>query len=312
MTIDKLFSKLRNNIPLAPNSNKPFHQHLLDNFENYLSGLEQLNSNEFHKRFHKIEKEITLKKFITIEKKICDIIEESILEGRNGRINSAYKMLRSLLKNKTKNLSDNIYNYFECDFSEEIKEFYRIQNMEPEKYEFPNSMKHCPFENVYRTGNYRFSLSGFPCLYVGSSIDVCKLETSKPKDGERCYQAKFILKEIQQRGNKKQLFLNLVPPANCTDEKELFYFLLLYPFYITCLAKRKESEGNFHAEYIIPQLLLMYLREEKLLHGIKYLSTHSNGKDNCNEMINYVFPVRNIKDKGFDYELIGQFEMEEI
>ncbi len=207
MTIDELFSKLKNNIPLTPNNDKLFHQHLEDNFNSFLHDLDSLNKNEFHERFHEVEKEITLKKFITIEKNIYKIIKNCISEERNGRIHSAYKILRSLLKNKTRNLSDNIYNYFEVNFSEEVKEFYRIRYMKPEDYSFPKSMKHCPFEQAHSIGNYRFSLSGFPCLYMGSSIEVCHLEIPTPKEnGYRCYQAKFTLKDSKQRGNKNKFF----------------------------------------------------------------------------------------------------------
>lgn len=306
MKLDELFDILIKKIPYTNNTEQSFHQNLHDEFEEYFKRLKTLNNDEFVKMSCSHEKDITRRKFITIEKKICKNIEDIIFHVRNGDSYTAYKMLHSLLENKVRNLSDKLYNYFEIDFSDGQKEFYRVRNI-GKTYTFPNSMKHCPFESVHNLSNYRFSISGFPCLYLGSSLKVCKVETLKQEKKEY-HKALFELKD----NIKKTLLLNLVPPSDSSNSQELFNFLLLYPFYLACLTQVKDAEGAFHPEYILPQLLLSFVRKEGLLHGIKYLSVHVTCDNNLSEMINYVFPVKEIKDKGFDEELMSRFEMKEI
>lgn len=315
MEIDKLFSSLKEKIPFQFDNKIPFHQNLNKEFADYFEYLNTVDKNEFAEKFCNYEKNITLKKFITIEKNICKGIKRIIFNVKNGDSFTAYKILHSLLNNKIDNLSDKLYNYFSVDFSNEQKCLYRIRYVITKEYTFPNSMKHCPFEATHCIGNYRFSLSGFPCLYLGSSIRVCEAEIPK-QEGKDYHKAQFAVKDVDNKTNGnslKLLFLNLVPPIDSSDNNELFNFLLLYPFYVACLTKRKNEKGSFHAEYIIPQLLLLFVRKEELLNGIRYLSTYySIEKNDYKEMINYVFPVKQIEDKGFDEELMNRFEIKEI
>lgn len=313
MTIDELFSKLRNNIPLTPNSNKPFHQHLHDNFENFRCDLQQLNSNEFHEKFHEIEKEITLDNFIDIENEICNKIEDVILQFRKGYLYDAYAEFSKILEDSFDILGDMLYNSFKVNFSNTPKELYRVRYTQIiDKYSFPDNMKHCPFEKVHNLGNFRFSISGFPCLYLGSSLKVCKAEVSPKFEEEVFYQAKYLVKNINHPKRKKPdnlLLLSLVPPTDASDNESLFNFFLLYPLFLACLARKKNENGKFHQEYIIPQLLLEFVRKSELLHGIEYISTHMTKEDSYSEMTNYVFPVREINDEGFDEELMKWFDM---
>ena len=94
--------------------------------------------------------------------------------------------------------------------------------------------------------------------------------------------------------------------------------MLLYPLYLSCLAQKQYQEGAFHEEYIIPQLLLLYIRlhntkkgnTQEPIDGIRYLSTHYEKGKNILDMMNYVFPVTQIKDNGYDEDLMGKFEIQ--
>ena len=68
----------------------------------------------------------------------------------------------------------------------------------------------------------------------------------------------------------------------------------------------------FQEEYIVPQLLLSYVRENQEIDGIRYLSTHYRQGEQIDKYINYVFPVTQIKDSGYDDELLDNFDIEVV
>ena len=51
---------------------------------------------------------------------------------------------------------------------------------------------------------------------------------------------------------------------------------------------------------------------EKQINGIRYLSTHYRQREPIGKYINYVFPVTQIKDSGYDDELLDNFDIEVV
>lgn len=56
----------------------------------------------------------------------------------------------------------------------------------------PLDLFHVPFEKRHLIGNNRFSLSGLPCLYFGSSIYGCWEEMNRP-NLDYCFTSRFDL-----------------------------------------------------------------------------------------------------------------------
>ena len=160
-------------------------------------------------------------------------------------------------------------------------------------------MFHIPFEKNYLVGNERFSLSGFPSLYLGESSYVCWEELRRPNLDNvtlAIFQAKQYVKVIDLTYDGKSTISN--PLKHC--------------LFLASTIPVLHKDAPFKPEYIIPQLLLQGLvtyknknKEKATDYAIKYTSTHSHDKglwfgDSCNlhkKLTNYVFaPLRYQKD----------------
>lgn len=150
-------------------------------------------------------------------------------------------------------------------------------------------MFHIPFTKTHLVSNQRFSLSGYPCLYLGNSSYGCWEELERP-DLERC---NFSILRTERE-------MNLVDLSLPTEIKS-HYDLLRLPLIISCAIKITNEPSSFKPEYIIPQSVLQgVIRLNNKKHsqmnfdGIIYLSTKVGEKiyytDN-DLMFNYVFPT---------------------
>ncbi len=305
MKLVTLLDKLKNDFPLK-SENQAFHITLKQKLEDFQKEIEELEQEDFKER----EGLIPFDKFIEFEKTICQEINRAIESARNGNPVEAYNIFEKILEKEIEERK--IKDYLSKITSEqETKIFYRyrfVSKSNKKKNYNKNDIKHCPFEYVQNLGNFRFSLPGFPCLYLGSSEKVSKREIRYRKNNTYI-RGKFEL-------CIGVTLLNICPFDNQKNISDKVQFLLLYPLYLSCLAKQKnKKDAHFHEEYIIPQLLLLYVRKnniesEKKIDGIRYLSTrYSPKKDNVLEMMNYVFPVTKIADKGYDKDLMKKFKI---
>jgi|GEM_PF-1875950 len=187
--------------------------------------------------------------------------------------------------------------------------FYRLRENQPNKYFKYNEMFHIPFEEIRRTGNQRFSLSGFPSLYLGNSTYICWEELSRPSM-EKSNFSVF-------RNERDVHMFDITPPFEVLNERDL----LRFPLGIASSIKFTDSQFPFKSEYLIPQAIFYSLmrfnkldvKENKNIHkldGIMYMSTLVSEEllfSDPNQMFNYVFPVSNILDDGFCTDLKGLF-----
>ena len=175
---------------------------------------------------------------------------------------------------------------------------------------------HVPYTMREKVSTNRYSIPGFPCLYLGTSLRLCCEEIGYEPSGstEELY---FVSKytsppehvhlriRIVDLGNKPQDLLAL--PKN-EDTDRYFHlvarqsyarinYLLWYPLISCCSFVRKNKDDAFAPEYIIPQLLLQWVRTtsnrkalwDKELIGIRYFSCSSEQASKLG--YNYVFPT---------------------
>jgi len=170
-------------------------------------------------------------------------------------------------------------------------------------------MFHIPFGKTHLVSNQRFSLAGYPCLYLGNSSYCCWEELNRP-DMERCNFAVL-------RNEKLLNLLDLSPPTEIRHSEDL----LAYPLIISCALKITEDHSSFKSEYIIPQAVLqsiIKLNNKAIsdinLDGIIYLSTRIGEKlffNDDNEMYNYVIPTIYRKENRFCHNLTKLFTISE-
>ena len=197
----------------------------------------------------------------------------------SGETYLAIQKFEKLLKDN-KLLEEDTFNITEKIFFRGRDSKNRILN----KYE----MFHIPYDKRYLVGNQRFSLSGFPLLYLNSSIKGVLSELNIEKDekdkkyafssfhfneGAKIYSldtpfriyfeknSRIIKEPSFSSENLKKIILKLILASVCLFEKRVSH-------------KNQEDNGIniFYEEYIIPQALTQVLKKNKY-DGILYPST---------------------------------------
>lgn len=160
----------------------------------------------------------------------------------------------------------------------------------------PLDMFHIPFELRGRISTQRYSIPGFPCLYLGLTLYGCWEEMNRP--GINDFQA------VRLSSTKEIKYLDLTPPPPCMNNmitKNMYHYFMLWPLIASCSVIVNDYSKTFKEEYIIPQLLLQWVRNENdKVDAIRYNSTHIdiNNMKSVGDFSNLVIPVKNNKDFG--------------
>lgn len=182
------------------------------------------------------------------------------------------------------------------------QQYYRIrESNEPLKRE---DLFHIPNKSNYLVGTQRYSVPGNPCLYLASSPELAWLECKYPKSfsiakfqvpQEENNYFKFIDFSENLTKLKKRLYSRLFnikmkeiyesDEENKIDKKIyhdfLFNILYVYPLRAACSVIAKYPNAKFIEEYVLPQLLLLWVRNDKDFDGIRYLSCTDSCTDSC-------------------------------
>ena len=188
------------------------------------------------------------------------------------------------------------------------QDWYRARIIEKNGSGFkPKEMFHIPFEKRTEVVNYRFSISGYPCLYLGNTILSCWEEMNCPAPDN------LVVSHIKVNSGSTIKVMDLRIPDVSADLSNIektsewkennLRLLKTWPLIIACSNRRKTSKDPFKYEYIHPQLLMLALREDKGsdIFGVAYTSTHidQNMSSDTSKYTNIAIPVRMAKDKGY-------------
>ena len=179
--------------------------------------------------------------------------------------------------------------------------FYRMREMDTFYLLKKEEMLHIPFNKRDKVGNQRFSLSGFPCLYLGSSAYLCWEELNRPNHLKANVSAFIAEKDIR--------FIDLTFPDRLEKEIDVYKLALVF----ACSLKRQTVNHRiFKEEYIIPQALLHSLMEynynnrQNTIDGILYISTCYKTEhaifDDIKLFYNLVIPTQQYKSKSVELE----------
>lgn len=194
-----------------------------------------------------------------------------------GRYNAAYNCINTLL-------SEDFYEDGYCEIPKEAV-FYRARN--PFKPTDPlKDMFHIPLNKRGIVKTERYSASGYPCLYLGTSINACWEELGQPCFGDMKISC-FVVKE-------KFPVLDLrMPSKNDLIGNDVDIILKKLPLIIASSICAQEQDGYFKPEYIIPQLIIEYIITKNrdkydntdyslfdFVLGVYYTSVHINDELN--------------------------------
>ena len=210
---------------------------------------------------------------------------------------------------------ENASKQFEDSNNDPLKLF-RVVGVDDIK-NYPRSrVFHTPYNLRSKVSTSRYSIAGYPSLYLGTSLELCCEEIKyNPYQGYALAAMFQIAKPIAhinvrvvELGVKPQDFINpelsqnfgrLISINTLKSNRTQQDYLLWYPLIAACSFIRTNKKDAFAPEYIIPQLLMQWVRDEMMptyphhnpceLIGIRYFSCASKRMSNMG--FNYVFPT---------------------
>ncbi|MFT5822348.1 MAG: hypothetical protein ACI8ZM_003604 [Crocinitomix sp.] len=236
-------------------------------------------------------------------------IINTLKEYYNGKPYEAFYEFKSLLDG-----SNFVFNT-ELFFSG--KDFYRVRAADKGAHFEPREIFHIPYHLKNKIATQRYSIPGFPSLYLSDSVYTCWEELKRPPMDE-LHIARFSLNakpyQVLQIPHPKEIIEKNVHGNQITEGvigTGIDSLLMNFPLYLACSVGIKNPLDPFKVEYVIPQLLLQYVRQDKDLHGIKYFSTNI-AYENANiqgSFNNYVFPVQSVSTEGYCPKLSAMFQL---
>lgn len=219
--------------------------------------------------------------------------------------------------------------------------FYRIRTIEqPKGTVLPcpkiKELFHIPYELRRYITTQRYSMPGFPCLYLGSSLNVAYHEVIEaeinapykipPTSEKKSYAIRlsnnYRLNCFDLSPIPLQQYVNLINDPKADIEQRISTidkvnkYGLMWPLMAACyfqVAYKNKSKVNFKAEYIIPQLILQWFQRDinNDTDGIRYLSVNMSHQSDKPEIVghNFVLPAKQISEKGHCIILKNSFKV---
>ena len=203
------------------------------------------------------------------------------------------------------------------DMQENLRYAYRIQKSNADSLE-SGRLFHIPFEMRDKVATQRYSIPGLPSLYLGGSFFVCWCEYGQPElDNIHLsrFEAVDDLRIINFGLHPRRiagLAATMLDNGNINESVAAFVVAqtIAWPLIASCSIQVPVPTVSFKAEYIVPQVVLQWVRVQEEFDGIRYFSTHVN--DILNDpvgQVNYVFPVQNPREHGYCDVLRSKFQL---
>ena len=162
------------------------------------------------------------------------------------------------------------------------------------------NMFHVPFELVRKIGNNRFSISGYPCLYLSNTIWACWEEMKEPGMEDFCTSLLKPTREIA--------LLDLRLP-NVVYHQEVEKVLCSLPLIIACSIEVEYPDDPFKPEYVIPQIVMLALVNHEKYQGCSFTSTKKiDNFDWPDDLLtNVAMPVKCVNETGLCPKLTESF-----
>lgn len=189
--------------------------------------------------------------------------------------------------------------------------YFRIRKVDEKQNNFErNEMFHIPLNKNHLIGTERYSMPGYPCLYLATQIELCWYECGQPNE---FYISKFGIPDEEDNSLKlidfSEKLCELKHSFICwfNNEKDkdkvrnyLLKYLYTYPLRAACSVTVEHRDGRFKEEYIIPQLLLQWIRKDKDFYGVKYESCKPSDKVRNIGGYNLVLLTKDFDGDGYD------------
>lgn len=284
MTLDKFYKQVKDILQIE-RKEKNFPSHLKTLLGAYLESYRDLDDSYF--------KDGTDGKVALMEdiQEVCKGVEDCLNLYSRANIGDCIKKMHQIIS----------HDFFCAYRVEEGSLWYRSRMVEDRKKVLKaKEMFHVPFELVRKIGNNRFSISGYPCLYLSNTIWACWEEMKEPAMEDFCTSLVKPTKDIE--------LLDLrFPNTNYKQIVEKVLYSL--PLIIACSVEVECPDDPFKPEYILPQIVMLALVNHEKYQGCSFTSTKKiNNFDWPDDLLcNIAMPVKCVKDAGLCPKLIDSF-----
>lgn len=268
----------------------------------------------------------SVKPYVELIKKICGLLTKTVSYYLNGFPSKSYstfeQVMDLLMINPLKIFQKNVMEQFKTSINsygeDDDLKLFRVVNVEDNRPYQRMRVFHTPYNLRSKVSTCRYSIAGYPSLYLGTSLALCCEEINmNPHQNyalasifklERTLEYTNTLIQVIELGVKPQDFIvnrnndninaRRISYSLLEDSSIRTAYLLWYPLIASCSYIRVNKKDPFAAEYIIPQLLMQWVRSEMCskqngeydqLVGIRYFSCASVKASDMG--FNYVFPT---------------------
>lgn len=247
---------------------------------------------------------------------ICSEIKSCVQEYHNGFPARAFLILSQIMSKLIQTPLD-VYdkNIPREKIIEDKLRLYRIRKVDCGITYSREDIFHVPVSARSMISTCRYSIAGYPSLYLTTSLKLGLEETTESR--KKAIAARFQLVRAQENvdiqvlelGIKPQDFVEskvgeneigrYVPLSKLGSRQIRENYLRWYPVIAACSFIRANRLAPFASEYIIPQLLMQWIRTQSKgnrLMGVRYFSCASIRASDMG--FDYVFPVNNCEYKG--------------
>ena len=263
-----------------------------------------------------------------VVKRACGYLSKAVAHYLNGFPSKAYSSFKSAmnifmdkpLKIYQKSAIEQFEDRRNHHNTDDSLKLFRVTAVGDNKPYGRERVFHTPYNLRSKVSTNRYSIAGYPSLYLGTSLELCCEETHiNPRQDfalasifklERTLEYSNTNIQVIELGVKPQDFLNnrrvnerferRIESSLLDSSNVRAAYMLWYPLIAACSYIRVNKNDPFAAEYIIPQLLMQWVRSEigsqqdaeneyDQLIGIRYFSCASNKASDMG--FNYVFPT---------------------
>ncbi len=281
--LKRVFEKGKLNLPILWDG-KDFSKEIREKQLYYLSIIKELVTDDVYKDVQSI----------------CSYVLSAVECYLNGSPSLAYNKIDELVKKYL-----NFFTIGDCINND----LYRVVKVDDNCDYQRKRVFHTPFSLRNSISTNRYSIAGYPCLYLGSNLKLCNNELRYNPYNNFYIASKFRI--ISDEIKVKFLDLSIKPQDlfsyNSTEDMSVYTYknyLYVFPVLMTCSYIRNNKNNPFAPEYIVPQLLLECLKntisinDYNTIIGIKYFSCYSSKMSN--KGYNFVFPSYK-RQEGRDY-----------
>jgi len=327
MTLEELFNSSEMSLPKEGFDDKreTFDEYLGSIFSRYRNLLEQIDD----------PSQVDLVRKLKSVRPEVDILASAIRDSAHsflaGHVNEAYERLADRLNAMEWVLFETtLSERFTCDPNDPFAQYW-VAMRRPNLYRIRVSTSdygtlkredifHVPYEKRRLVNNQRYSISGLPCLYFGSSVWTCWEELGRPPI-DTVWLSRFQFAEdakildfqfpphhfwrifrslLDARIHYPQPYPGMTDLQNQFSPEFVVKYLACWPLLAACAVRRENRLGTFVPEYIVPQLVLQWVSQRKEVDGIRYFSVRMPSKGfHVLAHSNCVFPVQTSSHSGY-------------